>query len=89
MEVNNKKADSKKSADTKRKLLKLNFWKKRKEFEQFSNDDRRVFCNVYDMLMESLEVMESVENNYIWVAFNKKFRIDFEELKEIDSRFSK
>lgn len=76
------------SANAKRTLLRYYFGKKREEYKGFT-DDRQVFCNIYDMLMQSLDEMEKVENNYIWVAFNKAYREDFNTLKEIDNYFSK
>lgn len=78
--------DRKKSADLKRKHLKLNFKKFREQFDGFK-DDRLIFCNTYDVLMEALNVMETVDNNLIWVAFNDKYKEEFEILEEIGERF--
>lgn len=78
--------NSVKSAETKKELLKLEFGKERKAWDG-EKDDRGVFCNIYDMLMEALDDMKSVENSFIWVAFNNKFREEEKTLKEIKKRF--
>lgn len=74
------------SADLKRRYLKHNYEKCRKEYEGF-NDDRRVFCNIYDILIEALNVMEKVDNNFIWVAFNNECEKDVETLNRIKDYF--
>ena len=77
-----------KSVEIKRNLLKLSFGDNRKEWEGLT-DDRCIFCNIYDMLIESLEEMENVESNFVWCAFNEKFNEEFKTLKKIKQRFSK
>lgn len=78
--------DSKKSADIKRQHLSFQFGKLRNQFECF-NDDRKVFCNIYDMLMEAIDAMAIVENNLIWVAFNNEYRKEYSTLQSIADRF--
>lgn len=73
--------------DTKIKLLNLRYGKCRKAWESTS-DDRKVFCNIYDMLVEACECMKSVSNNLIHVAFNRQFKEEEETLKEILLRFT-
>ena len=73
--------------DTKIKLLNLRYGKYRKAWEGTS-DDRKVFCNIYDMLVEACECMKSVRNNLIHVAFNRQFKEEEETLKEILQRFT-
>lgn len=80
--------EKKKRVGIKRGRLKLSFEKERNEYEKYT-DDRRVFCNIYDMIMESLDVMETVDNDYIWCAFYEKYNEDFATLKEIKERFQK
>ncbi len=79
--------DRKKSAGLKKRLLKQHFEKLRNQFDGF-NDDRAVFCNIYDMLMEALATMETVENNLVWVAFNNEYCKEFSDLQDIADRFA-
>lgn len=51
-------------------------------------DDRKVFCNVFDLLEEAIYDMEIVSNIYIRVAFNEKFSQDWNSLEKIVSRFT-
>lgn len=78
---------SKSAADIKRKLLKLDFQDLRATWEGY-HDDRRIFCNLYDMLMAALDEMESVTSNLIWVAFNHQFKEDYEMLGRIRDNFA-
>lgn len=78
--------DSEKSAELKRNILRLNFGKMRKQFDCF-DDDRKVFCNTYDMLMEAINAMETIENNLIWIAFNNQYHKEYSELQSIADRF--
>lgn len=73
--------------DTKIKLLNLLYGKYRKAWED-TGDDRKVFCNIYDMLIEACECMKSVRNNLIYVAFNRQFKDEEKMLKEILHRFT-
>lgn len=77
------------SATLKLRVLTSKFSDYRKFYEEVKdkyNDDRRVFQNVYEQLLEALEVMGTIENTMIWVAFNEKFN---EELKTLDSIIEK
>lgn len=78
--------DAMKSSKIKKRYLKLSFGKEREEYKN-QTDDRGLFCNTYDILMEACEAMSNVENNTIWVAFNRYFRQEVETLEEIKQRF--
>ena len=51
-------------------------------------DDRRLFQNIYEILLENLNIMGEIESSYIWVAFNKQYREDIQTLENIIERFS-
>lgn len=73
--------------DTKIKLLGLRYGKYRKAWED-TTDDRKVFCNMYDMLIGACECMKSVGNNLIHVAFNRQFEDEERSLEKIVQRFT-
>lgn len=75
-----------KSANLKIELLKINY-KKYREAWKDEQDDRLVFCNTYDMILEACEAMRSVTNNFIWVAFNKHYCEEEQLLKSIIEHF--
>jgi len=57
-----------------------------------TNDDRRLFCNTFDMIMESICYMQSMAqrgliNNYVMASFNKAIRNDRIILDQIIERF--
>lgn len=82
------KQDVEKSANIKIECLKLNFEKQYKEWRTAGfKDDRWLFCNIYDLLMEATEAMRSVNSNYVWCAFNHEFSKDYDTLVAIKNRF--
>ena len=82
------KQDAEKRVNNKIECLKLNFEKQYRAWKQQGvTDDRSLFCNVYDLLMEATEAMRSVDNSYVWCAFNHEFNKDYGTLKEIKDRF--
>lgn len=74
------------SATNKISLLRVKYKKYRAEWEN-QDDDRRVFCNIYDMLIEACEDMKHVTNNFIWIAFNRRYNEELQTLDEILARF--
>lgn len=52
------------------------------------HDDRLLFCNIYRILLEAYDAMATVENNYIWCAFNHKMEADEKYLKRILKNFN-
>lgn len=58
----------------------------RKAYEG-QHDDRGLYCNMFDILAEALESMRKVNNNTIWVAFNKYFREEQLTMCEIVKHF--
>ncbi len=73
--------------DTKIKLMELRYGKYRKAWEDTS-DDRKIFCNTYDMLIEACECMKSVRNTLIHVVFNRQFNDEEKTLEEILQQFT-
>ena len=74
-----------KSAELKVRVLTSKYSDYRKFYEEIKDkyhDDRRLFQNIYEKHLEALEVMGTIENTMIWIAFNEKFN---EELKILDS----
>lgn len=80
-----------KGAELKIRLLTANYSdyaKKYVEWKDKYHDDRRLYQNMYEYIIETLEVMGEIENNYIWAAFNEKFHKDLETMDKIIERFS-
>lgn len=50
-------------------------------------DDRQLFCNMYEQILEALESVKEIDNAYIKVAINHKLKKDSEILDNIMSRF--
>lgn len=50
-------------------------------------DDRRVFVNVLDMMLEGCKAMESIENNFVCVAFNNECSEQCKMLNRIVKHF--
>lgn len=73
-------------SEMKKQYLSYNFVELRENFERF-NDDRKVFCDVYDMLIYACDEMSVVDNNLIRLAFNRIFEDKFCQLKSIASKF--
>lgn len=83
------KQNVEKSVNIKIECLELNFEKQYKEWRAAGfKDDRLLFCNIYDLLMEATEAMRSVDNNYVWCAFNHEFEKDLNTLISIKGRFN-
>jgi hypothetical protein len=75
------------SYETKKELLKCLYLKKYNEWNCNFQDDRQLFCNMYEILAEALDDMKNIKNNYIWVGFNYKFAADRETMDNILKRF--
>lgn len=75
-------------AELRRDLLKLRFQKQYEEWKKgWFCDDRLVFCNVYEILLEALDAMEKVDNSFVWVAFVRRFNEETQKLAEIKETF--
>ena len=64
-----------------------------KAYEQFkaedAHDDRRVYINVYEMIIEAVKSLEDEPNNYVCVAMNDYIKHDLEILRRIGKRFGR
>ena len=76
-----------KSYETKMSLLKNVYGKKYHEWSGKYTDDRQLYCNLYEMLVEALEAIKNIENNFIWCAFNKEFKAELGIMHDIEERF--
>ena len=65
----------------------LNHYKKNAEAWKDAYDDRRIYSNTYYMLVEAVEEMKQIENQYILYAFYKQFTKDKSMLDDIEKRF--
>lgn len=65
----------------------LNHYKKNAEAWKDAYDDRKIYSNTYYMLVEAVEEMKQIENQYIICAFYKQFAYDKAMLDEIEQRF--
>lgn len=82
------KAESKKSAELKQKLLKWTFGEFREAWEGQHQDDRSLMMGCYDQLMEATEAMKKMDNNFVWCAFNHRFNERWNMMAEIVERFT-
>lgn len=55
-------------AESKLRILELEVGHRRE------NCKDELFCEIYDELVESIKVMDNINNRFIWEAFNTKFR---------------
>lgn len=76
-----------KSTQTQIELLNAKFGKFYNEVKDNYSDDRRLFQNIFEQLLEALEVMKTIENITIRVAFNAKFNEEMETLERIMNKF--
>ena len=79
-----------KSAELKLQLLTSKYSQYNRFYQQIKNkytDDRRLFQNMYEKLLEAVYFMGGVENNFVWVAFNEQFNKDLEQMDKIITRF--
>ena len=51
------------------------------------DDDRQLYVNTYNQIIEAVESMPDTPNNYVAVALNAKIRRDLEMLDRIQGRF--
>lgn len=49
-----------------------------------ADDDRLLFINKIDILMDALEQMDDVVNTFIRLAFKAKFHEELEAIKDLD-----
>lgn len=80
-----------KSAQTKIELLTANYSKygqKYKEWKDKHFDDRRLYQNVYEILLDALKDMGKISNSSIWVAFNEYFHKELRLMDGIIERFA-
>lgn len=57
--------------------------------EQDPHDDRRVYINIYNEIIEALNSLPKNPNNYVCVAMINAINEDLETLKDIGRRFSR
>lgn len=79
-----------KSAELKLQLLTSKYSQYNRFYQQIKDkytDDRRLFQNMYEKLLEAVYFMGGVENNFVWVAFNEQFNKDLKQMDEIIARF--
>lgn len=58
-----------------------------KDFEQH-HDDRKLVTNMYHQLIDACKAMEHMENSFVRVAFNVKFKEQDAEMEQIVTRFT-
>jgi hypothetical protein len=79
---------SNQKAEAKQKLLKSTFGQFREMWDGEHGDDRGLISGCYDQMMEAAEAMKKVNNNFVWVAFNRKFAEEWNMMAEIVERFT-
>ena len=82
------KHTAKSSIGIKKNLLKTNYSEQREEWKGVCYDDRRLYCDIFDMLTEALDDMQGVENNWVWAAFNEQFSKELKMLDQIKTNFA-
>lgn len=56
-----------------RKQLKQDFQQLRMDWNGQGGINQAAFCNCYDMIMRSLDIMEMVYDKLIWIAFEREY----------------
>ena len=74
--------------ERKERLLKLQFQRAYDSWNTVFNDDRLLFCNMYEIMLEACNDMKKVKNNTIAVAFNRYFAEEMETMLRIYNRFA-
>ena len=64
------------------------FFKKDAERWEPMSDDRRLFHNMYNQIMEAINSLPNKPNNYVCVALNRLIGEDIKTMKEIQERFN-
>ena len=74
---------------TKRDTLERKFSKLVKEWKEAGvKGDRKIVVNIYYMLVNALEEMCGIENNFVRTAFNLEYRREVERIEKIVERFT-
>lgn len=79
-----------KSAQTKIELLTSKYCGYAKKYVEWKDkhfDDRRLYQNIYESLLEALKEMGKIENSTIWVAFNEQFDKELKQMNKIIAKF--
>lgn len=62
-------------------------------YEAFSaqdpHDDRRIYINTYNMIVEAIKSLPDEPNNYVCVALNRLMDEDLEVMRDIGKRFGR
>lgn len=69
-------------------VLIAKYGKKRKAWDDIHNDDRAIFCALYDMIMKACEDMMEVKNNFICVAVSRSIEEEMKTLERISNVFA-
>jgi len=69
------------------KVHKNRYEKKYNEWVGKYFNDKQLFCNIYEILIEEMEKMKKVNSDYIGVAFNRLVAEDQETMDRIMKRF--
>ena len=51
------------------------------------HDDRQIYCNIYNQMMEALEALNGMANVYVWVAVRHEMNRDEKVMREIEQKF--
>lgn len=79
----------KQNSETLKSLLFFHFGRYYNEWNgKNHNDDRNVFAGMFDQLAEGIDDMGKVQNNFIWIAFRQKMKVQEKEMCEIVKRFT-
>ena len=76
--------------------MELKIWVFKRNFEEYFvewnttdiRDDRRLFCNMYNIGLEEFENMKKVKSTFINVAFNEKMQEKIETMESIVEFFN-
>lgn len=74
------------SYEVKKKFMKAIYEPNYIEWKDKYHDDRLVYCNTYEMIMEALEAIKNIDNSLVWCGFNKIFNEEIEMLDDINER---
>ena len=64
-----------------------------KAYEQFksedAHDDRRLYVNIYEMMVEAIKSLDDEPNNFVCVAMNNKIKEETNVLESIGRHFGR
>lgn len=75
--------------NNKRSWLRFTYGDYVRQWEGIFNDDRQLFCNMYNQILDAIDDLEFCKNPIMFCAFNDYVKKDYEVMNRIIERFKK